>query len=90
MSPALAGRFFTTSDTWEAPIYMCVYIYILTYWILHNGLEGKESACNAGGLGLISWVPQENCMDRGAWWVTDDGVAKESDTTERWTLSLSY
>ena len=24
----------------------------------------------------------ENPMDRGAWWVTEHGVTKESDTTE--------
>ena len=29
-------------------------------------------------------------MDRGAWWATVHGVPKESDTTERLTLSLSY
>ena len=28
-------------------------------------------------------------MDREAWWVTGHGVKKESDTTERLTLSLS-
>ena len=75
MSPVLAGRFFNTSDTWEAPIY----IYI--YWILHNGLDGKESACSAGGLGLISWVPQDNSMGRGAWGYSPWGC-KESDMTE--------
>ena len=29
----------------------------------------------------------ENSMDRGAWWITVHGVAKESDTTEQITLS---
>ena len=28
----------------------------------------------------------ENPMDRGTWWVTVHGVAKELDTTERLTL----
>ena len=28
-------------------------------------------------------------MDRGAWWATVHEVAKESDTTDRLTLSLS-
>ena len=27
-SPALAGKFFTTSATWEAHIYIYIYIYI--------------------------------------------------------------
>ena len=40
VSPALAGRFFTTSATWEAHIcvyvcvYMCVYIYIYIPYII--------------------------------------------------------
>ena len=52
---------------------------------------GKESACNAGGLGLISGLGQspggghsnplqcsclENPMDRGAWRATVHGVTK--------------
>ena len=58
--------------------------------------EGKESACSAGDLGLISGLGKapaegsgnplqysgmENSMDRGAWWVIVHGVA-ESDKTE--------
>ena len=31
----------------------------------------------------------ENPMDRGAWWVTAHGVAKESDTTEQLNTNLS-
>ena len=63
-----------------------------------GGLDGKESACNAGNLG---WIPGlgrslgegkdnplqysrlENPMGRGAWWATVHEVAKESDTPER-------
>ena len=52
---------------------------------------GKESACNAGDLGLISGLGRspgegngypiqysclENPMDRGAWWVTVHGVTR--------------
>ena len=48
---------------------------------------GKESACNAGDPGLISWKKAwqpnplhcsclEHSMDRGAWWATVHGVAK--------------
>ena len=61
-----------------------------------SGLVGKESACNAGDPGLISGLgrsPGEgngkplqysclgNPMERGAWWATVHGVAKESDMT---------
>ena len=53
--------------------------------------QGKESACNAGNLGLILRLGistgeengnslqhscLENPMDRGAWWVAGHGVAK--------------
>ena len=54
--------------------------------------DGNEYTCNAGDLGLITWVRKitrrevsghpiqysclENPMDRGAWWATDHGVAK--------------
>ena len=56
-----------------------------------GGSEGKESACNAGDLGLIPGLGRcpgegkgcplhysclENSMDRGAWWATVRGVAK--------------
>ena len=56
-----------------------------------GGLDGKESACNAGDLGSIPGLgrsPGEgngnplqyfclgNSMDRGAWWATVHGVAK--------------
>ena len=57
---------------------------------------GKESAWNAGDLGLPSGSERspgggngnpleysclENSMDRGAWWATDHGVS-ELDMTE--------
>ena len=57
-----------------------------------GGANGKETACNAGDLGLISGLGRspggglgnplqysclENSMDRGAWWATVHGVAKD-------------
>ena len=63
---------------------------------------GKESACNAGDLGLIPGLGRspgegnsyplqysglENSMDRGAWRATVHGVT-ESEVTERLSLSL--
>ena len=56
-----------------------------------GGPDSKESACNAGDLGLIPGLGRspggghgnplqysclENPMDRGAWWATVHGVAK--------------
>ena len=64
---------------------------------------GKESACNAGDLGLIpesgrspgegngyplQYSSLEKSKDRGAWWAIVHGVTK-SDKTEQLTLSLS-
>ena len=68
-----------------------------------GGSDGKESACNAGGLGLIpglgrflgegnGYPLQYSCLvnskDRGAWW--DSWDRKESDRTEWLTLSLHF
>ena len=56
-----------------------------------GGSDGKEFACNTGGLGLMSRTGRspgegngnplqysclENSMDRGAWWATIHGAAK--------------
>ena len=56
-----------------------------------GGSDGKESACNAGDLGLIfgrerslgegngyplQYCCLENSMDRGAWWALVHGVSK--------------
>ena len=55
------------------------------------GLDGKDSACNAGDLGLIPGSERlsreghgnplqysclDNPMDRGAWWATVNDMAK--------------
>ena len=62
-----------------------------------DGANVKESACNAGDSGSIPGLGRypgeghgnslqysclENPLDRGAWWATVHGVAKESDMTE--------
>ena len=59
-------------------------------------LSGKESACNAGDVGLIpgsgsfpgkgnenslQYSYLGNTKDRGAWWATVQRAAIESDTT---------
>ena len=61
------------------------------YLSFPGGSDSKESACNAGDLGLILGLGRspgegkstplqyfwlENSMDRGAWWATAHGVTK--------------
>ena len=68
----------------------------LSWW-----LSNKESDCNAGDAGLIpGWGRSpgdghdnplqysclENTMDREAWKAIISGVAKESDTTEKFSI----
>ena len=70
---------------------------------LRGDSAAKASTCNAGGLGSLpgsgrspaegngsplQYSCLENLMDRGAWRATVHAVT-ESDTTERWTRSLS-
>ena len=66
-----------------------------------GGLDSKESACNAGDLGLIPGLGrshgvgsnnplQYSCLenrDRGSWWATVHRGCKELDMTEQLTLS---
>ena len=47
MSHALAGRFFTTSTTWEA-IHTHTHTHTHTYTYICGSSAGKELACNAG------------------------------------------
>ena len=69
-----------------------------------GGSDGKESACIVGdpgsvlGLGRspgegngypLQYSCLESPMDRGAWWATVYGVAKELNRTERLSLSLA-
>ena len=64
---------------------------LLSLWIIINGSDGKESACNAGDPSLIPGVRKvtgegngnplqnsclENSMDRGAWRAGVHGVSK--------------
>ena len=59
--------------------------------VFPGGSDSKESACSAGGPGLIPGLGKspgegngnplhysclENPMDRGAWWATVHGLAK--------------
>ena len=62
-----------------------VLITVIPWW-----LSSKESACSAGVSGRLPGEGNGNplqysCLgnptDRGDWWVTVHGVAKESETT---------
>ena len=68
-----------------------------------GGLDGRESACNAGDLDSIHELRRspgegngyplqysrlENSMDRGAWQATVHGVAKSRTQLSDFTLSL--
>ena len=75
------------------------YTYLLGF---PGSSDGKESACNVGGLGSVSGLGRfpgegndyplqysclENPMDRGAWQTTVHGVAK-SQTLRDFRFSL--
>ena len=68
------------------------------------GSDTKESACNAGDPGWIPGLGRssgegsgnplqyycvENPMDRGAWWVTDRGVAKSPTQLSDYTAAAA-
>ena len=76
---------------------MCVVRQLATSLASLDGSDGKESACNAEGLGSIPGLGRspregngyplhysclENPMIRGAWRATVHRVVKESDMTE--------
>ena len=73
--------------------------------VFPGGSEVKESACNAGDLGLIpgsgrspgegngntlQYSCLENPMDGGAWWSTVHGVAKSQSDFAFTFPSLTY
>ena len=70
-----------------------------------GGSDGKASVYNAGDLSSIPGSGRstgegngnplqcyclENPMDRGAWWATVHGVAKESDMTDGFTFTFFH
>ena len=64
---------------------LTVLLHALYFGPSPGGLDGKESACNVGDLGLIPGVGNGNSLqyaclgnsvDRGAWLVTVRGVAQ--------------
>jgi len=61
MSPALAGGFFTNSNTWEASLDTHTYTKFESPG--KGGSDGKESACNAGDQGSVPRL--ERCPGEG-------------------------
>ena len=72
-------------------VFICFRVHVRYIMGFPGGSYGKESACNAGVLGLIpgsgrfpgegdsnplQYSCLENSMDRGAWWATVHGVTK--------------
>ena len=70
---------------------MHIHVYIPCTLGFPGDLDGKELACNAGGLGSVpglggslaegngnplQYSCLENPMDRGAWWATVHGVTE--------------
>ena len=73
---------------------LCLYLFLL---LVLGGSDGKESACNAGGLGSIpglgrspgkgcyplQYICLENPLEREAWWAVVHSVAEsQKDMTE--------
>ena len=77
---------------------LCMKQTMRIYWTgFPSGSAGKESACNAGNLGLIPELGRspgggrgnplqysclENSMDTGAWWDTVDGITESNTVTK--------
>ena len=51
-----------------------------------GSIPGSERSPGGRNGNPLQYSCLENSMDRGAWWATVHGVAKESDTTEQLTL----
>ena len=48
-----------------------------------GSIPGSVRSPAGGNSNPLQYSCLENLIDRGAWWATVHGVAKESDTTER-------
>ena len=84
----------------------CLYTYKCLLLVgFPGGSDSKETACNAGDSGSIpgsgrslgegngsplQYSCMENSMDRGAWQAIVQWGCKESDTTERLSLTQTY
>ena len=88
MSLALQGGFLTTGLPGKPSLFI---LCLVVVWGFPGGSDNKESACNAGDLGLIpgsgrspgeangnpvQYSCLENRMDRGAWQAAVHGLEK--------------
>ena len=77
----------------------------ITYKGLPYSSDGKESACNAGDLGMTPGSGRspeegngnplqcsclENSMDRGAWWATVHGVSKSQTQLSNFIFTFTF
>ena len=93
---------FMTLLSLQMTFFHCFYGWVIFQGFPHCS-DSEEFACNWGDLGSVpgsgsslgegngnlhQYSCLENSRDRGAWQATVHGVTKESDMTERLTLSL--
>ena len=91
-----------TAFLWQHSAYIHGITVLWNHMGLPRWHSGKEATCQCRRYGFYPWMGRspgggkgnplkysclENSMDRGAWWATVQGVAKELDMTEK-TLML--
>ena len=81
---------------------LCKYIVLLPRWLRGKGsacnvgdagsIPGSGRSPEEGNGYPLQYSSLENSVDRGAWWATVHGPwgRKESDTTERLSMSMKY
>ena len=60
-------------------------------WVVSlNRIPGSGRSLGKGNGKPLQYSCLENPMDKGAWWATVHGVAKEEDMTEKLTLFIFF
>ena len=93
-SPSLAGGFFTTNATWDAPhMFICIFMYgasQVAQWVKdppanagHAGLiPGSRRSSGGGHCNPLQYSCLENPMGREAWWATVRSVTESQTPLE--------